>query len=87
MDKLKEFLKNFLKGNKKIHLLLITGIIGILLIAFSEVVAKKSSAAETVSKIDDTVYCRELEDKIKELVSQQIPFFIRFFRKEASASP
>ena len=37
MDKLKEFLKNFLKGNKKIHLLLITGIIGILLIAFTEV--------------------------------------------------
>ena len=52
MDKLKEFLKNFLKGNKKIHLLLITGIIGILLIAFSEVGAKKSSSAETVSKID-----------------------------------
>lgn len=69
MDKLKEIIKNFPKGNKKSHLLLIIGILGILLIAFSEVGVKKSSAAETVSKIDDTVYCKELEDKIKELVS------------------
>ena len=69
MEQLAGRIKNFLSGRKKNSLLLIIGVIGILLIAFSEIGVKKSSAAETLSKIDDTVYCKELEDKIKELVS------------------
>ena len=61
-------LKKLLKGNKKIGVLILLGIIGIIFIAFGSAEGKAETDANEVQKQSDIEYCAQLEDKIKELV-------------------
>ncbi len=70
-DKLKDFTGNFLKNKKTSNIIIILGIIGIALIAFSDIFSGNfnKKAIKEDSSFDANNYVLELENKTKKLVS------------------
>ena len=61
-----EKLKEFLKSKKGIIILIITGILGMLLFAFSNKIPKNETVE--IKTMTDEEYCKKLEEKVKKIV-------------------
>ncbi len=70
-DKVKSFTQNFLKNKKKSNIIIVLGIIGILLIAFSDAFLpnQKGPSKKTQDSLSVNEYITELENKTKKLIS------------------
>jgi len=69
MEQLTKSIKKLLKSNKKATLIFIIGLIGIFMIAFGGLEQASSDETSTASRQSDEEYCKEIENKIKELVT------------------
>jgi len=70
-DKLKNFTSDFLKNKKTSNIIIILGIVGIALIALSDIFLNNTNK-KTITKddsFDSNAYIQELENKTKKLVS------------------
>lgn len=67
MNALKEYIKG-IKFDKKTLYVLFAGVIGIVLIFFSEVDLNKKEEKEIVNEITDDEYCSQLENKIESFI-------------------
>lgn len=63
-------LKEYIKGDKRIKLILILGVTVIILIAFSGISGKKSETVSTASIGELSQYERKLEERLSDILSE-----------------
>lgn len=68
MKTIMEGIKKFGIGPKRVIIFVVIGIVGLLLILSSGAFEKERSETNVATQIDDVEYCKELENKVTELV-------------------